>query len=252
VSRDERSDSRGAPEGPARPVAPREGDEAGPGTGTAASGGAADAAEPVGDQDLAVEAERMAETDRVRDLDAASTEDARGAGPGDGPDGPQGDGAAGGESADAAAAGQDPLARAEAQRDEYLALAQRAQADFDNYRKRAARDVAAAGARAKAELARAMLPVVDNLERALDSAGEGEAALAEGVRLVHSELVAALERNGVAGIEAAGEPFDPNVHEALSTRPDNGAEPGVVLDVVQKGYRLDGTVLRPARVIVAA
>ena len=140
----------------------------------------------------------------------------------------------------------------EAQRDEYLALAQRTQADFDNYRKRAARDVAAAGVRARAELVRAMLPVVDNLERALASAGEGEAGLAEGVRLVHSELVGALERSGVASIEPSGEPFDPNLHEALSTRPENGAEPGVVLDVVQKGYRLDQTVLRPARVVVAA
>jgi molecular chaperone GrpE len=208
----------------------------------------------VGDQDPAVEAERTAETDRLRDLDAASGD---GAGRAESLDddsvGGTGDDLGGEDALDAADASRDdPLARAEAQRDEYLALAQRAQADFDNYRKRAARDTAAAGTRAKAELARAMLPVVDNLERALDSAGEGEAGLAEGVRLVHSELVAALERNGVASIDAAGERFDPNVHEALSTRPDNGTEAGVVVDVVQKGYRLDGTVLRPARVVVAA
>ncbi|MGI8585992.1 MAG: nucleotide exchange factor GrpE [Thermoleophilaceae bacterium] len=148
----------------------------------------------------------------------------------------------------------DPVAAAEAQRDEYLALAQRAQADFDNYRKRATRDIAAAGARAKAALATELLPVLDNLERALDSAEEEEekASLAEGVRLVHSELLGALDRSGVRAIEPAGEPFDPNVHEALSTRSENGADAGVVLDVIQKGYRLDQTVLRPARVVVAA
>lgn len=251
MTRHERSDSRGAPGESARPAPPARSDSraARPGTGTAASGGTADAAEPAGDQDPAVEAERTAETDRLRDSGqeaGGGFDDATQEPP------PSSDGEASGAGAAELPSEDDPLARAEAQRDEYLALAQRAQADFDNYRKRAARDVAAAGARAKAELVRAMLPVVDNLERALGTAGEGEAGLAEGVRLVHTELVAALERNGVAGIEAAGERFDPNVHEALSTRPDNGTEAGVVLDVVQKGYRLDGAVLRPARVVVAA
>lgn len=141
---------------------------------------------------------------------------------------------------------------AAAQRDEYLELAQRTKADFENYRKRATRELAAAGVRGKAELARELLPVVDNLERALESADDGEARLAEGVRLVLSELIAALERNGVSPIQPVGEPFDPNLHEALSTRAENGADPGVVLDVVQKGYRLDQTVLRPARVVVSA
>ena len=69
---------------------------------------------------------------------------------------------------------------------------------------------------------------------------------------MHSELLGALDRSGVRAIEPAGEPFDPNVHEALSTRSENGADAGVVLDVIQKGYRLDQTVLRPARVVVAA
>jgi molecular chaperone GrpE len=165
-------------------------------------------------------------------------------------DGPAG--ASAPERAADATGADDPLALAEAQRDEYLAMAQRAQADFDNFRKRAARETAAAGVRAKASLATKLLPVLDNLERALASAGEGEEGLAEGVKLVHSELVAALERSGVKPIEADGEAFDPNVHEALSTRSENGAEAGQVLDVVQKGYRLEGTVLRPARVVVAA
>jgi molecular chaperone GrpE len=147
---------------------------------------------------------------------------------------------------------KDPLARAEEERAEYLALAQRAKADFENYRKRAAKDIAAAGARGRADVVRELLPVIDNLERALESAGDGEGALAQGVRLVHSELVALLERNGVESIEPAGEPFDPNLHEALSTRSENGAEAGVVLDVVQKGYRIDHAILRPARVVVSA
>ena len=147
---------------------------------------------------------------------------------------------------------EDPLARAQRERDEYLDLARRAQADFENYRKRAAREAAAAGERAKSGLVRELLPVVDNLERALASAGQGEQHLAEGVRLVHSELVAVLERNGVEQFDPAGERFDPAEHEALTTRDQDGAEPGVVLDVVEKGYRANGTVLRPARVVVSA
>jgi molecular chaperone GrpE len=131
----------------------------------------------------------------------------------------------------------------------YLELAQRIQADFENYRKRAAREAAAAGERAKSGLIRELLPVVDNLERALTSAEDGEQHLAEGVRLVHSELIAVLERNGIQQFDPAGDRFDPAEHEALSVRQDG--EPGVILDVVEKGYRANGTVLRPARVVVS-
>ena len=155
------------------------------------------------------------------------------------------------EAAEADVDAEDPLARAERERDEYLALAQRAQADFENYRKRAAREAAAAGERAKSGLVRELLPVVDNLERALGSAEESEQHLAEGVRLVHSELIAVLERNGVQQFDPRGDRFDPGEHEALSMRSQDGAEPGVVLDVVEKGYRSNGTVLRPARVVVS-
>jgi molecular chaperone GrpE len=98
---------------------------------------------------------------------------------------------------------------------------------------------------------RELLPVVDNLERALGSAGEEERHLAEGVALVHAELTAVLERNGVEQFDPHGEPFDPTFHEALSTRAEDGAEPGTILDVVEKGYRSNGQVLRPARVVVA-
>ncbi len=146
----------------------------------------------------------------------------------------------------------DPLADAERQRDEYLILAQRTQADFDNFRRRAARDAAAAGPRAKAGLVRELLPALDNLERALAAAGEADQGLAGGVRMVHAELIGALERSGVAAYEPDGERFDPNVHEALSTRPADGTEPGMIVDVLEKGYRLDDTVLRPARVVVSA
>jgi molecular chaperone GrpE len=147
---------------------------------------------------------------------------------------------------------EEPLARAQRERDEYLDLARRAQADFENYRKRAAKEAAAAGERAKSGLVRELLPVVDNLERALASARDGEEHLAEGVRLVHSELIAVLERNGVEQFDPKGERFDPSEHEALSTREQDGAESGVVLDVVERGYRANGTILRPARVVVSA
>jgi molecular chaperone GrpE len=133
--------------------------------------------------------------------------------------------------------------------EDYLALAQRVQADFENYRKRVAREMAAAGERARSGLVRELLPIVDNLERALASAEEGEQHLAEGVRLVHSELIAVLERNGVEQFDPSGERFDPAEHEALSMR-DEG-ESGLVVDVVEKGYRSNGTILRPARVVVS-
>jgi molecular chaperone GrpE len=137
----------------------------------------------------------------------------------------------------------------EASSENYLELAQRVQADFENYRKRAVREAAAAGERARSGLVRELLPIVDNLERALASAEEGEQHLAEGVRLVHSELIAVLERNGIQQFDPAGEKFDPAEHEALSVR-DEG-EAGLVLDVVEKGYRTNGSVLRPARVVVS-
>jgi molecular chaperone GrpE len=145
----------------------------------------------------------------------------------------------------------DPMTRVQRERDEYLDLARRAQADFENYRKRAAREAAAAGERAKSGLVRELLPIVDNLERALASAGQGERHLAEGVHLVHSELLAVLERNGIEQFDPRGDRFDPTEHEALSTRDEDGAESGVVLDVVEKGYRANGTILRPARVVVS-
>jgi molecular chaperone GrpE len=139
------------------------------------------------------------------------------------------------------------------ERDEYLDLAKRTQADFENYRKRAAKDLSAAGNRARIGMIREILPVVDNLERALSVAPEGNGdAFVEGVRLVYRELEGALARAGVKAIEPKGDAFDPNVHEALSMRPQEGAQSGTVIDVVEKGYRAGETVVRPARVVVAA
>jgi len=155
------------------------------------------------------------------------------------------------EDPEADAEPEDPVVVLQRERDEYLALAQRTQADFENYRKRAAREATAAGQRAKAGVVSGLFPVVDNLERALASAGEQEEHLVNGVRLVHSELIALLERNGVEQFDPAGERFDPTFHEALSTRPDDEQDAGVVLDVVEKGYRANGAVLRPARVVVS-
>jgi molecular chaperone GrpE len=156
------------------------------------------------------------------------------------------------EKEEVAGSDDDPVATLERERDEYLDLARRAQADFENYRKRAAKEAAAAGQRAKSGLVRELLPVVDNLERALASAKEDEEHLAEGVRLVHSELIAVLERNGVEQFDPRGERFDPGEHEALSMRSEDGAESGTVLDVVEKGYRANGGILRPARVVVSS
>ena len=147
---------------------------------------------------------------------------------------------------------RDPLAEAEAKRDEYLDLARRTQADFENYRKRTAQQAAQAGERAKAGLLRELLPVVDNLERALAAAADSEGPLHEGVKLVLAELQGVLARAGVEALEPAGERFDPNVHEAISTMPVEGGESGLVVEVVEKGYRMRDSVIRPARVVVSA
>jgi molecular chaperone GrpE len=175
------------------------------------------------------------------------------------------------------------LADVKRERDEYLELAQRARADFENYRKRAARETQEAERRGKGSVARELLPALDNLERALRAAGldpesgrpargpeptpeeedaeasdvpseevSAQEALARGVALVYGELRAALERAGVETYDPAGEPFDPATSEALATRPaGDGVPSGVVIETLERGYRLDGQVLRAARVVVS-
>jgi molecular chaperone GrpE len=145
----------------------------------------------------------------------------------------------------------DELVAIAAQRDEYLALAQRTQADFENYRKRVAKESAAAAERGVAKLAKELLPALDNLDRALGSADQ-EDPLLEGVRLVRTELSAALARVGVESFDPKGERFDPVHHEAMAQQSVEGAASGTVAEVYQPGYRLNGTVIRPARVVVAA
>ena len=143
------------------------------------------------------------------------------------------------------------LAEAEARRDEYLALAQRIQADFENYRKRAVRDQERLVTHAHERLVRELLPILDDLERTLEAADRHEeAALLDGVRLVERSLRKALEKEGLVEIEANGQ-FDPHVHEAMLTQVREGAEPGSVVEVLQRGYRVGDKVVRPARVIVA-
>ena len=146
---------------------------------------------------------------------------------------------------------EERLAAAEARAQEHLADLQRVAADFDNYKKRALRDRDQLVARAAERLVKELLPVLDDLERALEAANEHEEAkLEEGVRLVHRALADALAKEGLSEIETEGA-FDPHVHEALLSQPGDGAESGSVLQVLQKGYRFGDRVLRPARVIVA-
>jgi molecular chaperone GrpE len=148
----------------------------------------------------------------------------------------------------------DELAETKRERDEYLDLARRTKADFENYRKRVTKETSEALARGKADLARQLLPALDNLERALDAGQDASAqeALVEGVAMVRDELHSRLEGAGVESFDPTGERFDPQLHEALSTMAREGVESGVVLETVEKGYRLNGQVLRPARVVVSA
>jgi molecular chaperone GrpE len=155
------------------------------------------------------------------------------------------------EEPEAEAPAPDPLEAALAERDEYLALAQRVQADFENYRKRATREQERLVAHAHERLVRELLPILDDLERALEAAERHEEAkLVDGVKLVEQSLRRALAKEGLAEIATEGA-FDPHVHEALLTKPGDGAESGTVLEVVQRGYRVGERVVRPAKVIVA-
>ena len=139
----------------------------------------------------------------------------------------------------------------EKERDEHLDDLKRVAAEFENYRKRVARDQASLAARAHERLVKELLPVLDNLERALEAATEHEKGdrLEEGVRLVQRELQQALGKEGLVEIETNGH-FDPHVHEALLSQPSDQDE-GAILEVLQKGYRLGDRVLRPARVVIS-
>jgi molecular chaperone GrpE len=138
-----------------------------------------------------------------------------------------------------------------AERDQLFDRLQRLAAEFDNFRKRSARDQAAFAERANERIVKELIPILDDLGRALEAASEHEEAkLEEGVRLTHRALADLLAKEGLAEIETDGK-FDPHVHEALLSQPSD-AEEGSVIEVVQKGYKLGDKVLRPARVVVAA
>jgi molecular chaperone GrpE len=148
------------------------------------------------------------------------------------------------------------LADAQKEKDEYLELARRTKADFENFRKRVTAEVQAAQVRGKSELIREVVPVLDDLERAiqaagLDPEGDSEDGLAHGVLLVFRGLRETLARNGVEALDPKGEKFDPQWHEALSTQALEGAESGTVVEVMQKGYKLGNQLVRPARVVVS-
>jgi molecular chaperone GrpE len=145
----------------------------------------------------------------------------------------------------------DELVTVAAERDQYLALAQRTQADFENYRRRVARESALAQERGVVKLAKELLPALDNLDRALEAADQDDPLL-QGVRLVREELSAALHRVGIESFSPTGEIFDPSLHEAVVHQPVDGAASGTVAEVYQPGYRLRDHVIRPARVVVAA
>ena len=180
------------------------------------------------------------------------------------------DGGPGGEASGEAAPEPEPesdLDRALRERAEYLDLAQRARADLENFRRRMAGEAAGAELRGRSSLAKALLPAIDNLERALIAAGvdpDGEidpgepasqevsaqTALAEGIALVYRELRSGLNRAGVKAFDPRGERFDPARHEAVATAESNDAAKGEVLETLEKGYVVGEQVLRPARVVV--
>jgi len=130
--------------------------------------------------------------------------------------------------------------KAEKERDEYLDLAQRTKADFENYQKRYQRELANERRFAQTPLAGDLLPALDNLERALAAAKQAgdNGALVQGVALVQSQLLDTLRRHGVTRIEATGKPFDPNLHQAVMQQPTAEAAPGTVVSVLEPGYMI--------------
>jgi molecular chaperone GrpE len=148
---------------------------------------------------------------------------------------------------------QDRLQAAERARDEYLNLVKQTRAEFENYQKRSARDLATERRFAQSPLAGDLLPALDNLDRALTAAEQAgdKGALARGVALVQTQLLDVLRRHGVTRIDAQGKPFDSHQHEAVMQQPSAEVPPQTVLQVLEQGYLLHDRLLRPARVIVS-
>jgi molecular chaperone GrpE len=177
-----------------------------------------------------------------------------------------------GGSEEAAAAGSEQLveedidhlvSQVRAERDEYLDLAQRTRADFDNYRRRMTAETAAAAERGRLEVVSGIIEALDNLERVMENEGvafqialeggfpEGATVSLQGVIVAYRDLHSALRRVKVEAYDPAGEVFDPNLHEALQAIPADGVDSGIVVEVMQRGYRAGEQVIRPARVVVS-
>jgi molecular chaperone GrpE len=148
---------------------------------------------------------------------------------------------------------QTRIADVEQKRDEYLDLLQRTRADFENYQKRALRETIQERKYAHGSLAADLLPALDNLDRATAAAKQvgDKSSLAQGVSLVQSQLLDILRRHGITPIEAQGQPFDPNQHQAVMQQPSADVPPGSVLQVLEQGFLIHDRVLRPAKVIVS-
>lgn len=158
---------------------------------------------------------------------------------------------------------EDLVSQARAERDEYLNLAQRTKADFENFRRRMTAETAAAGKRGRLEVVPGLIEALDNLERVLDNEGiattdaleggmpEGAPVSLQGVIVAYRDLHSTLKRIDVVAYHPVGEAFDPHLHEALQAVPAEGVEAGVVIDVMQRGYRSEDHVIRPARVVVS-
>lgn len=146
------------------------------------------------------------------------------------------------------------LRKAEQERDQYLDLLQRTRADFDNYQKRSQRDRQDERRYSASPLALELLPVIDNLERALAAAAQAgeKSPLVQGVNIVHTQMLDALKRHGITRMEVLHQPFDPNHHQAVMQQPNGDVAPNTVLQVLQPGFLIHDRVLRPASVIVAA
>jgi molecular chaperone GrpE len=157
-----------------------------------------------------------------------------------------------GEDDPVAVAPADPVAELAAERDEYLDHLQRLKAEFENYRKRVRRDTEDLRLRAAEGVVESLLPVMDNMQRALTAAREHqEGQLIQGVELVAGQLRSVLSSHGLEEIAIEpGSPFDPNVHDAVLTQPSVEFDEGSVLQVLEPGYLLHGRLLRPAKVIV--
>lgn len=148
----------------------------------------------------------------------------------------------------AEAAAEDVAAERDALQERVLRMA----AELDNFKKRHEREKAEFLKRANESMAKDLLPVIDNLERALVAANEaGQASIIEGLELVHRELMKTMERHGLEPVEALGKPFDPEQHEAVMQQEDPGVDDNTVINELQKGYVFQGRLLRPAMVVVS-